>query len=370
MTHELFREQLPLYVLGVLEGDELTEFNSYLEENRDICNSELIEFQEVANHLAYSAPQINPSQELYDNLMEKIGYEKVEEPRAEIPIEPVRNEVIQQKQIASEPSVSGSKKNERGISSWLPWVGLAIASVLLILMVVRLKQANRQIQTVNFQNSEIRNQGQEYKRTIAELRAHVEGLAVQTEQQSGAHQREADQLRIQIEKIMTELSGIRGNNAQLIAEKAGLEAHLERSRDEQERHALQVAVLQQKVEVQNRSLELLTDPSIKIFEMKPIAEDGHGLGKVYWRPDKEVGGIAVSNLVPVIQGKDKCLEVWAICGPNPPVPSGIFWTDKAGRGYVEIKPETPLGCLGKFAITIEPEGGVSTPTGTMVLLSQ
>ncbi len=89
--------------------------------------------------------------------------------------------------------------------------------------------------------------------------------------------------------------------------------------------------------------------------------------RVYWHDVKKSGVLVASNLQPVLKGQYKCLELWAICGSEAPVPAGLFWTDNTGHGVLEIKLGKQMACVDKFAVTIEPVGGVPAPTGSMIL---
>src|SRR5262245_29824309 len=72
MTQETFREQLPLYAIGALDGDELREFEQYVAENPEDCGAELTEFQAVADHIALEAPAATPSPGVWEQLQRDI----------------------------------------------------------------------------------------------------------------------------------------------------------------------------------------------------------------------------------------------------------------------------------------------------------
>jgi anti-sigma-K factor RskA len=80
--------------------------------------------------------------------------------------------------------------------------------------------------------------------------------------------------------------------------------------------------------------------------------------------------MVVSSLTPVVEGQGKCLEIWAICGSEPPVPAGIGWTDESGSGNLRVKLAKDIACIDKFAVTVENTGGVSTPEGSIILIGQ
>ena len=65
--------------------------------------------------------------------------------------------------------------------------------------------------------------------------------------------------------------------------------------------------------------------------------------------------------------RDRVYELWAFAG-NEPVPAGIFEVDEAGHAFLRLPPLPRAKRFDKFAVTIEPAGGVPKPTGPMHLL--
>ena len=62
--------------------------------------------------------------------------------------------------------------------------------------------------------------------------------------------------------------------------------------------------------------------------------------------------------------------MWAIAGKEP-VSAGIFEVDEAGHAFLRLPTLLPLPRakrFDKFAVTLEPAGGVPKPTGPMYLL--
>ena len=73
-----------------------------------------------------------------------------------------------------------------------------------------------------------------------------------------------------------------------------------------------------------------------------------------------------SDLPPAPPGQ--AYELWAIAGGTPR-PAGVFTVDARGRGRVEVPPLPAGVAVEKFAVTLEPESGVPSPTGPMMLVS-
>ena len=76
MTHETFREMLPLYVIGALDGDELYHFERYIAENREICQAEMAEYQAIADQMVLAVPYAQPSPTVYNRILTAIEEKK------------------------------------------------------------------------------------------------------------------------------------------------------------------------------------------------------------------------------------------------------------------------------------------------------
>lgn len=77
--------------------------------------------------------------------------------------------------------------------------------------------------------------------------------------------------------------------------------------------------------------------------------------------------LMASDLPPAPAGK--AYQLWFIAAGKPPMPGSVFQPDARGHAEMHetIPPEGRAAAI--FAITLEPEGGVSAPTGEMYLKS-
>jgi anti-sigma-K factor RskA len=112
------------------------------------------------------------------------------------------------------------------------------------------------------------------------------------------------------------------------------------------------------------------DPAIRVAPLADPKAETKAVAKVYWHDARKTGLMVFSNLAPVQQDRGKCLELWAICGNQPPVAAGIGWTDASGHGVLEVKLAKDIACIDKFAVTVERAGGVPAPEGAVVLIGQ
>jgi len=67
--------------------------------------------------------------------------------------------------------------------------------------------------------------------------------------------------------------------------------------------------------------------------------------------------------------KGKEYQLWFIEPNHPPKPAKTFSTDTAGKGLLEERVGEVAREYGVFAITLEPAGGVQSPTGAIYLRS-
>jgi anti-sigma-K factor RskA len=74
-----------------------------------------------------------------------------------------------------------------------------------------------------------------------------------------------------------------------------------------------------------------------------------------------------ADLPPAPAGK--AYQLWFIAEGKPPMPGSVFQTDASGHAEMHdiVPPEGRHAAI--FAVTLEPAGGTSTPTGEMYLKS-
>ena len=179
-----------------------------------------------------------------------------------------------------------------------------------------------------------------------------------------------DQLRADNDTLQRDTQALKATNLKLAADKIELLHVADELRKQSAQKDAQLITLQKQVGDQHAQLEQFASREIRLMQLADPKGETKVIGTVYWQDAKKQGMIIVSRLEPVVEGQGKALELWAICGSEPPVPAGVFWTDAAGRGEMEIKLSVEMACLDKFAVSIEPSGGSSSPTGPIVLIGQ
>jgi len=88
---------------------------------------------------------------------------------------------------------------------------------------------------------------------------------------------------------------------------------------------------------------------------------------IVWDAEKQRGIIKLANIPPAAAGKD--YQLWVIDPKYPnPVNGGVVPVGADGIARVAFKPDQPIKKADKFAISVEPEGGVPKATGPIVFL--
>ena len=159
--------------------------------------------------------------------------------------------------------------------------------------------------------------------------------------------------------LAREADGLRD---QLAAETATV-ADLQRRLAEGERT---LTMVRAESEEQARTLALLGDPATRVVTLAGLAPSPGARARMVWNADR--GGVLIaSDLPPVPEGK--IYELWAIAGGKPR-PAGLFSVDPSGHGSVRVAPIGGVTTVDVFAVTLEPAGGVPSPTGVMYLASK
>lgn len=141
----------------------------------------------------------------------------------------------------------------------------------------------------------------------------------------------------------------------------------QRLRRENETLAHQNQWMDQELSRDDQFLRMLDEPGAKytILHGSELAMAGTG-HLVYDRTGQSM--LMFDGLPSPPAGKE--YQFWSIVGKNPPIPGGTFVPDDVGRG--QLTDRVPNQALegAVFAVTLEPAGGVTAPTGAIYLRSR
>jgi anti-sigma-K factor RskA len=107
---------------------------------------------------------------------------------------------------------------------------------------------------------------------------------------------------------------------------------------------------------------------VQVAILKGLAGAENAKARLVWHPESKRGMLYVDGLPPL--PLTKSYELWAFVGATPK-PAGTFEAGANGTAVISLRTfdaaaERPT----KFAVSVEPKGGVPSPTGAVVLLGE
>jgi anti-sigma-K factor RskA len=306
MNHEDWLAQADIYVLGALDGAELTAFQAHLAAGCPECEPHVRKTREALTLLSQTLEPVMPPPTVKARVLAQIAAEAVIQPT-----------------VMRRPSRQW----------WLRGMSALAAAGLLIVLSFKLYQGQQEVQR---------------------LQALVASLQTTVAEREEALQTERRELQRASELVAT-----------LQAELAKREATLEAERRERQRVEHVMATLQGELSERDATLRLLSDPQVRLVRLAGLSASPRATAHLVWNPVARAGAILTSGLPPL--PPDRVYELWAIAGKEP-VPAGMFEVDEAGHAFLRLPPLPRTKRFEKFAVTLEPAGGVPKPTGPMHLL--
>jgi len=114
-------------------------------------------------------------------------------------------------------------------------------------------------------------------------------------------------------------------------------------------------------------INLLRDPSTRDLPLYGAGPTPTAKGRFLWNESGE-GHIFATDLPPAPEGK--MYAVWTIAQRSAPRYVGTINTDPKGQGGLHINSSPSDKPVEVFAVTLEPHGTTTAPTGPMVLVSK
>jgi len=376
MAHDpRFSDLLPAYALGALDGEELRELERHLRDGCAECGADLARWRRQVDLLAETVAPVQPSSATRTRLLVEVVKESTAVPAdAPAPASPARS----------------PKAVPRRIAPWLAGLAAAAAIALLIrggsldaqLGALR-KQAGRLGEEVDRLGREGRESAgradrvaddyrqavEQRDRAVAESQRLQESLraaearlhAAETQLYAAETQVHAAEERGQ--QTAAELASLRRDMAQLSAQFAAVQARLLEKEDELHRARIQVASLQSNADRRAEIVDFLRQPDVYSVRLSATA-DGPELSAIAYVSARAQGAILLAHLPPPPPGRD--YQLWSIAD-GPPDSAGVIQVDAEGNAAHRVDRVRAIGSVHTWAVSVEPKGGVATPTGRIVL---
>jgi hypothetical protein len=119
---------------------------------------------------------------------------------------------------------------------------------------------------------------------------------------------------------------------------------------------------------QEKEMAWLKDPVVQVALLRGLEGNPNAKAQLLWHPGTKQGILYVKGLPPL--PLEKSYELWAFVDGQP-VAAGTFDARPGDATVFNIPRQESFGEKPtKFAVSIEPKGGVPKPTGTIVLVGE
>ncbi|HEX3729105.1 MAG TPA: anti-sigma factor [Opitutaceae bacterium] len=312
MIDERHEEFASLYAFGLLEGAELAAFEAELVRDAELRRY-VAELRETAAALAHAAPPATPPPALRARVLASAAGQ----PAA---------------RVLSFPAL-------------IPW---ALAASL----AVAATGASSLYLSKRSENTLLRGQQRLAQIEVASVRNQLEADRI-------VHQRELADARQGLAAAGRQLA----DSQKQMGEMRGATDQLRRQVENASR---QVAALDQKLKSETDLAKYKIAALVSMLGNSPQA-----MAVAVWNPMEQQGMLKVSKLPMPAAGKDYQLWVFDPQYGSQPVNAGIFQMDPAtGEAHVKFTASEKIMTPAKFAVSLEQKGGMPSPHGPIVLLSE
>jgi anti-sigma-K factor RskA len=154
--------------------------------------------------------------------------------------------------------------------------------------------------------------------------------------------------------LMVSLTRVSSLNRGLVEQQERLNQQLE-----------QLKTFQRLLSDEKEVTQFIAKPGVQITSLAGTDKSPQAAGKILWSPQEKKALFYASKLPSPPEGKT--YQLWIIAN-NKPFDAGIFSVDPQGNGFLKVPLLSEADKAQKFAVTLEPAGGVPQPTGAMHLL--
>lgn len=112
-------------------------------------------------------------------------------------------------------------------------------------------------------------------------------------------------------------------------------------------------------------MEFLSNPQVRIVSLTAVPPNSAGKGQLMWDPIARKGILLTAGLPQT--PAEKAYELWGLAGSEA-VPAGVFTVNEKGQVVFRLPKLPETQPFDKFAVTLEPAGGVPKATGPVVLV--
>jgi anti-sigma-K factor RskA len=337
MTHEELEEAIPLYAVGALERSERQAIEAHLLSGCGACHAALKEYQTVASHLPFGLTPATPPNTLKAKIMSApaplAGTADVEKPGSRSSLEPGEwmNHLF--------PPIAPAR-------SWPFRFAMGFAGLAIVL-------GGGYLAWLSFtQSAERSGEIHQLQAAVQQATARVATLQADAQRREQA----VGTLKSELDQRATELADVRDQLIQREAELDDVRAQLTQRESSLQRLARQ-----------NEEFSgFFKNPASKVVSLSGSEMAKSAGAFILFDPVTKKAWLYAFNLPALPNGK--VYQLWAI--DEKPVSAGVFGLDTGQKGRMLIRNLHEFSRMKKFAVTVEPDGGVPQPTGAIYLVGQ
>jgi anti-sigma-K factor RskA len=340
VSHQPFEEAAALEAVGALEGGERQALVAHLRICSD-CRAVLATYRQTAAALPLGLPPALPSPTLKTQLLGAFRNHFAAMAKGTVEAQAMR------------AKTRAAVKAERRWSLALlpPWVqpSLVAAAVALVLL------TGAYVLSLRNQLATERLERQQLALSLQEATSHRA-----TVQQQIADQEKA------VAALRAELSTAEGDLKTLRDAIGARDAELLRLRPQVVEREREVGKLRALVAERNEMLTILRSAQVTVVSLGGLERAKTAGAFLLYDRGTQKAFFYAFNLPPLPPGKT--YQLWAIV--DKPVSAGTFQADVGQTGRLLIRSVPPLAQIKRFAVSVEPQGGVPQPTGDIYLVGQ
>jgi anti-sigma-K factor RskA len=195
---------------------------------------------------------------------------------------------------------------------------------------------------------------------------HLVTRVTQSEQELSSSRLEAQQQHQQTDRARAALTA--SGHADALSQLASVQDRLRRSEAEAAQYKSLLGRTQRAEDNRKDMLLLLSSPNARLVPLKGAQSSPSGLGYVLVVPNSKLVFVA-SNLADLSGGRE--YQLWIMeKSPAKPRSAGTFVPDEGGHAYLQVDDGQVVSDPEAFAVTDEPGGGSSEPSGSQFLVSE
>ncbi len=112
-------------------------------------------------------------------------------------------------------------------------------------------------------------------------------------------------------------------------------------------------------------MDFLSNPQVRVVNLTGVPPTSGGKAQLLWDPVARKGILLTIGLPQT--PAEKAYELWGLAGAEA-LPAGVFTVNEQGRVVFRLPKLPESKPFDKFAVTLEPAGGVPKATGPVVLV--